>query len=33
MKFGKAVLAFYVHTEKEEAMRIEKISKERLKAL
>ncbi|KIY64503.1 SNF2-family ATP dependent chromatin remodeling factor snf21 [Cylindrobasidium torrendii FP15055 ss-10] len=32
-RLGKAVLAFHVHTEKEEQKRIERISKERLKAL
>ncbi|KAJ8520347.1 hypothetical protein ONZ45_g2821 [Pleurotus djamor] len=32
-RLGKAVLSFHVHTEKEEQKRIERISKERLKAL
>lgn len=32
-RLGKAVLNFHVHTEKEEQKRIERISKERLKAL
>lgn len=33
LRLGKAVLAFHTHTEKEEQKRIERISKERLKAL
>lgn len=33
LRLGKAVLALHVHTEKEEQKRIERISKERLKAL
>lgn len=33
LRLGKAVLAFHIHTEKEEQKRIERISKERLKAL
>jgi ATP-dependent helicase STH1/SNF2 len=32
-RLGKSVLAFHAHTEKEEQKRIERISKERLKAL
>lgn len=32
-RLGKAVLSFHAHTEKEEQKRIERISKERLKAL
>ncbi|RDB29065.1 Chromatin structure-remodeling complex subunit snf21 [Hypsizygus marmoreus] len=33
IRLGRAVLNFHVHTEKEEQKRIERISKERLKAL
>ncbi|KAF7437300.1 hypothetical protein PC9H_004139 [Pleurotus ostreatus] len=33
VRLGKAVLSFHIHTEKEEQKRIERISKERLKAL
>lgn len=33
LRLGKAVLALHAHTEKEEQKRIERISKERLKAL
>jgi ATP-dependent helicase STH1/SNF2 len=33
VRLGKAVLNFHLHTEKEEQKRIERISKERLKAL
>ncbi|KAF9808693.1 hypothetical protein IEO21_07780 [Rhodonia placenta] len=33
IRLGKAVLSFHAHTEKEEQKRIERISKERLKAL
>jgi ATP-dependent helicase STH1/SNF2 len=33
MKIGRAVLSFHAYTEKEEQKRIERISKERLKAL
>ncbi|TCD61184.1 hypothetical protein EIP91_008809 [Steccherinum ochraceum] len=33
LRLGKSVLSFHAHTEKEEQKRIERISKERLKAL
>lgn len=33
VRLGKAVLSFHAHTEKEEQKRVERISKERLKAL
>ncbi|KAK7468468.1 ATP-dependent DNA helicase Snf21 [Stygiomarasmius scandens] len=33
LRLGRAVLSFHAHTEKEEQKRIERISKERLKAL
>ncbi|THH30382.1 hypothetical protein EUX98_g3797 [Antrodiella citrinella] len=33
MRLGKSILSFHAHTEKEEQKRIERISKERLKAL
>ncbi|KAG5221318.1 SNF2-family ATP dependent chromatin remodeling factor snf [Salix suchowensis] len=33
VRLGKAVLSFHIHTEKEEQKRIERISKERLRAL
>ncbi|CAL1697367.1 unnamed protein product [Somion occarium] len=33
LRLGKAVLSFHAHTEREEQKRIERISKERLKAL
>ncbi|KAK0456862.1 SNF2-family ATP dependent chromatin remodeling factor snf21 [Armillaria borealis] len=33
LRIGRAVLSYHVHTEKEEQKRIERISKERLKAL
>ncbi|KAK0208011.1 SNF2-family ATP dependent chromatin remodeling factor snf21 [Desarmillaria ectypa] len=33
LRIGRAVLSYHIHTEKEEQKRIERISKERLKAL